>query len=98
MSALGNYIHFKNENYREYGIAKMGQTPNTYSNIEIERYIKQRLTNANAISTPALREAAAELKRRMQRNVPSNLKKDKSMLDLDFQAKIDKVYEILMKR
>lgn len=98
MSALGDYVHFSNENYREYGVAKKKQNPKPYSTIEVERYVKQRLIEANAMSTPALEKAAIELKRRMQRNVPAMLAKDKKMLDMDFQEKINKIYEILMKR
>ena len=98
MNALGDYIHFRNENYREFGVAKKNANSKSYKNIDIQQFLKGRLEKANAISNIQIKIAITELKKRMLRNTPENIKKDGVSLDKDFQKKIDKLYEILMKR
>ena len=99
MSALGDYIHFRNKNYIEYGTAKISAAnPKKYKSINSQVFFKNRLKNANLISSSALKKASEELKRRMQRNTPEKLKQDQAQLDKDFQDKINKLYEILMKK
>ena len=102
MSALGNYIHSNQyDNYRKYGIVRQneGDHKKLYSSIDVNTFLKNRLSGAGISTNDSqLKTAAAELKRRMQRNTPAESIKDGVILDRDFQVKIDKMYEIIMKR
>lgn len=102
MSALGNYIHSNQyDNYKKYGIVRQneGDHKKLYSPIDVEDFLENRLSRAGITTNDSqLETAAAELKRRMQRNTSDNLLKDNATLDQDFQAKLDKMYEIIMKR
>ena len=66
MSALGDYIHFRNKNYIEYGTAKISAAnPKKYKSINSQVFLKNRLKNANLISSSTLKKASEELKRRI---------------------------------
>ena len=49
MSALGDYIHFRNKNYIEYGTAKISAAnPKKYKSINSQVFLKNRIKKKNA--------------------------------------------------
>lgn len=90
MSAIGNYIHLKTENYLEYGISKRGN-PKHFK--PPGNFLQNRLKNVK----PITKTVEKELTKRLTANTADKIAKDKKGTTLDMQQKINKVYEILAK-
>lgn len=93
MSALGEYIHLYYSHYRDYGVARINESPKiaNYSLNVINRRINNEVPDIK-------KETITELQRRLKLNSQSNLEKGKSEQAKMQQKLLDQVYILLYER
>ena len=93
MSALGEYIHLYYKNYKQYGVARIGEQPSfcNYTLSVIDRRIDNGVKNIN-------QGAINELQRRLKLNSQSQLQKSKKEQAQRQQQLIDQIYALLFER
>lgn len=89
MSALGDYIHLHTSNYLKYGVAKKGEAPKHFSGAG------NFLANRMAAIKPLNEKTIQTLETRLKQNTSNQEATDKKKSDLDFQQKLDTVYEYI---
>ena len=93
MSALGNYIHLKAENYKDAGTFRLGEGKNKYQ--AISNFMESRLKEANI---PSLSDATIqELKNRLANDSEAQQRRDKDGTAKQFQENLDKISDELYK-
>lgn len=93
MSALGEYIHLYYSNYKQYGVARVGQQPSfgNYALATINRRIENEVENID-------QGAINELQKRLKLNSQSQLQQSKSSWAKRQQQLIDQIYTLLYER
>ena len=93
MSALGEYVHLCYSHYRDYGVARINESPKVanYSLNMIERRINSQIQDIK-------KETIKELERRLKLNSQSNLEKEKIEQARLQQKLLDQVYVLLYQR
>lgn len=93
MSALGEYIHLYYSHYRDYGVARINESPKiaNYSLNMIERRINSQIRDIK-------KETVKELERRLKLNSQSNLDKEKTEQAKLQQKLLNQVYALLYQR
>lgn len=91
MSALGDYIHLKTENYLEYGVAKKGQSPKHFK--AQRNFMQNRTRGIKTVN----KSTVSILEKRLAANTAAKVAKDKKGTTLDMQKKINQLYEITAK-
>lgn len=93
MSALGEYIHLYYSNYKQYGVARVGQQPSfgNYVLATINRRIENEVENID-------QRAINELQKRLKLNSQSQLQQSKSSWAKRQQQLIDQIYTLLYER
>ena len=91
MSALGEYIHYFSDNYRQFGTHRKG----AFNNINIpsrQQFIKDRLgNNFQSVS----QETLNIIKSRLSKNSDTQINKDEKILNNHYQEKINQLFNLL---
>lgn len=92
MSALGEYVHLKTENYLNYGTAHINEPQQMY--VSIKERINDKINAIQAINL----ETINELEHRLLENRDEQVNSDKQKVENDSINKIEVLYEILASR